>query len=117
MFTKIYSYQNRMFPRVIIYLLVYKKPKNIVLDYLFKESSDSASVDKMIPDQVISVSDVSKLCEDISSLYLNEKFSDVVLVVDGEKLHAHKVRFIICVDLYGTNLFYGHFKGNSCCEK
>jgi hypothetical protein len=46
-------------------------------------------------DDVITISDVSKLCEDISSLYLNEKFSDVILVVDGHKLHAHKVRFIV----------------------
>jgi hypothetical protein len=83
--------------------------------------SDSASVEKMVlpveTDDVITISDVSKLCEDISSLYLNEKFSDVILVVDGHKLHSHKVRCIICVDLYGTNLFCGHFKGNSCCEK
>jgi hypothetical protein len=44
---------------------------------------------------VITVSDVSNPFEDTTSLYLNEKFSDVILVVDGEKLHAHKVRFII----------------------
>jgi hypothetical protein len=63
--------------------------------------NDSVSVEKMVPSvatddgDVITVSDVSKLYEDTTSLYLNQKFSDVILVLDGEKLHAHKVRFII----------------------
>jgi hypothetical protein len=59
------------------------------------------NVEKMVPPvatddgDVITVSDFSKHFEDTCSLYLNEKFSDVILVVDGEKLHAHKVQFII----------------------
>jgi hypothetical protein len=80
--------------------------------------NDWVSVEKMVPpvetDDMITTRDVSKLCEDISSLYLNEKFSDVILVLDGEKLHAHKVRFITYADLYRNNLFCQHFKGNSC---
>ncbi|XP_068911771.1 BTB/POZ domain-containing protein 9-like isoform X2 [Tenebrio molitor] len=58
--------------------------------------NDSASVEKMVPPvatddgDVITVSDFPKHFEDTCSLYLNEKFSDVILVVDGEKLHAHK---------------------------
>jgi hypothetical protein len=63
--------------------------------------NDSVSVETMDTlvatddGDVITVSDFSKHFEDTCSLYLNEKFSDVILVVDGEKLHAHKVRFII----------------------
>jgi hypothetical protein len=81
--------------------------------------NDSASVEEMIlpveTNYVITISNDSKMSEDITSLYLNEKFSDVILVLDGKKLHAHKVQFIIYVDLYRNTLFC--FKGNSCCEK
>jgi hypothetical protein len=85
-------------------------------------NNDSVSVEKMVlpieTDDVITIRDVSKLYEDISSLYLNKKFPDVILVLDGEKLHAHKVRFIIIyMDLYRNNLFCRNFKGNSFCEK
>jgi hypothetical protein len=84
-------------------------------------NNDSVSVEKILPvetDDVITIRDVSKLYEDISSLYLNKKFSDVILVLDGEKLHAHKVQFIIIyMDLYRNNLFCRNFKGNSFCEK
>lgn len=41
------------------------------------------------------INDVLKLCSDISALYLNEKLSDVVLVIEGEKLYAHKVTITI----------------------
>jgi hypothetical protein len=81
--------------------------------------NDSASVEEMIlpveTNDVITISNDSKMSEDITSLYLNEKFSDVILVLDGKNLHAHKVLFIIYVDLYRNTLFC--FKGNSCCEK
>jgi hypothetical protein len=84
----------------------------------YTSDNDWVSVEKMVPPvetyDMITTRDVSKLCEDISSLYLNEKFSDVILVLDGEKLHAHKVRFITYADLYRNNLFCQHFKGNSC---
>jgi BTB/POZ domain-containing protein 9 len=58
-------------------------------------------------DDVITISDVSKLCEDISSLYLNEKFSDVVLVVDGEKLHAHKAILAVRSEYFEALLYDG----------
>ncbi|CAH1379430.1 unnamed protein product, partial [Tenebrio molitor] len=56
--------------------------------------NDSASVEEMIlpveTNDVITISNDSKMSEDITSLYLNEKFSDVILVLDGKNLHAHK---------------------------
>ncbi|XP_068911776.1 BTB/POZ domain-containing protein 9-like isoform X2 [Tenebrio molitor] len=59
-------------------------------------------------DDVITISDVSKLCEDISSLYLNEKFSDVILVVDGHKLHSHKAILAVRSEFFEALLYDGH---------
>lgn len=39
----------------------------------------------------IIINDALKLCADISALYLSEKLSDVILLVENEKLFAHKV--------------------------
>jgi hypothetical protein len=36
-----------------------------------------------------------QLCEDVSALYLNQMFSDITFIVNGEKLHAHKVQPVI----------------------
>lgn len=40
----------------------------------------------------ITISDTSQFSKDISALYLNDRFSDVILIVDGTELHAHGVR-------------------------
>ena len=33
----------------------------------------------------------SSLAHDIGALYLNDEYSDVILEVNGQKFHAHKV--------------------------
>ncbi|RZC34490.1 BACK, BTB, and/or F5 F8 type C domain containing protein, partial [Asbolus verrucosus] len=38
---------------------------------------------------------VSQLVQDISVLYLNQKFSDVTLILDGQKMCAHKIEIKI----------------------
>lgn len=37
------------------------------------------------------VQHVGFLSEHIGSLYLNDSYSDIVLIVDGNQFHAHKV--------------------------
>lgn len=54
------------------------------------------------------INDVLKLCADISALYLEEKLSDVVLVIGREKLYAHKV--IILSSLCIQTLFLFIFR-------
>ncbi|XP_025418018.1 BTB/POZ domain-containing protein 9 isoform X3 [Sipha flava] len=49
------------------------------------------------------------LANDIGSLYLNDRFSDVVLVVNGERFHAHTVVLASRSD-YFRALFYGGLK-------
>ena len=42
-------------------------------------------------DESVTVTDTTKLLGDVASLYLNQKFSDITLLVDDQKLYAHKV--------------------------
>ncbi|KAJ3647097.1 hypothetical protein Zmor_024639 [Zophobas morio] len=42
-------------------------------------------------DETVTITDTTKLLGDVASLYLNQKFSDIALLVDGQKLYAHKV--------------------------
>jgi BTB/POZ domain-containing protein 9 len=75
--------------------------------------NDSVSVEKMVPSvatddgDVITVSEVSNPFEDTTSLYLNEKFSDVILVVDGEKLNAHKAILAARSEYFDALLYDG----------
>ena len=43
--------------------------------------------------ETVTITDTTKLLGDVASLYLNQKFSDIALLVDGEKIYAHKVSF------------------------
>lgn len=54
------------------------------------------------------------LLPDISTLYLNEKFSDVVLVKDDERIFAHKVRMLQFMKFV---FMFCIFLGYSCCWK
>ncbi|XP_025196538.1 BTB/POZ domain-containing protein 9-like isoform X2 [Melanaphis sacchari] len=49
------------------------------------------------------------LANDIGTLYLNDRFSDVVLVVNGERFHAHRVVLASRSD-YFRALLYGGLK-------
>ena len=42
-------------------------------------------------DESVTITDTTKLLGDVASLYLNQKFSDITLLVDDQKLYAHKV--------------------------
>ena len=42
-------------------------------------------------DETVTITDTTKLLGDVASLYLNQKFSDITLLVDDQKLYAHKV--------------------------
>ncbi|XP_063903916.1 BTB/POZ domain-containing protein 9-like [Zophobas morio] len=42
-------------------------------------------------DETVTITDTTKLLEDVASLYLSQKFSDITLLVDDQKLYAHKV--------------------------
>ncbi|XP_050435406.1 BTB/POZ domain-containing protein 9-like [Adelges cooleyi] len=48
------------------------------------------------------------LVDDISKLYLNERFSDVVFVVDNEELHAHRLVLATHSGFF-SKYFYGSF--------
>ncbi|XP_050426645.1 BTB/POZ domain-containing protein 9-like [Adelges cooleyi] len=55
------------------------------------------------------------LVSDIGSLYLSESISDVVLVVDGERLPAHRMILASRSDFFRVS-FYGNFKENNDLE-
>ncbi|KAJ3647109.1 hypothetical protein Zmor_024646 [Zophobas morio] len=56
-------------------------------------------------DETVTVTDTTKLLGDVASLYQNQKFSDIILLVDDQKLYAHKV--ILAVrSKYFESLFY-----------
>ncbi|KAJ3646708.1 hypothetical protein Zmor_024284, partial [Zophobas morio] len=42
-------------------------------------------------DETVTITDTTELLGDVTSLYLNQKFSDITLLVDDQKLYAHKV--------------------------
>ncbi|XP_050435261.1 BTB/POZ domain-containing protein 9-like isoform X3 [Adelges cooleyi] len=52
------------------------------------------------------------LVNDISSLYLNEKFSDVVLVVDNEEFHAHRIVLASRSDYFSVSLYGGYIESH-----
>ncbi|XP_050437812.1 BTB/POZ domain-containing protein 9-like [Adelges cooleyi] len=49
------------------------------------------------------------LVKDISTLRLNDRYSDVVLIVDGERLHAHRA-ILASRSTYFSKLFFGGFE-------
>ncbi|XP_063903914.1 BTB/POZ domain-containing protein 9-like [Zophobas morio] len=56
-------------------------------------------------DETVTITDTTKLLGDVASLYQNQKFSDITLLVDDKKLYAHKV--ILAVrSKYFESLFY-----------
>ncbi|XP_063904588.1 BTB/POZ domain-containing protein 9-like [Zophobas morio] len=42
-------------------------------------------------DETVTITDTTELLGDVASLYLNQKFSDITLLVDDQKVYAHKV--------------------------
>ena len=42
-------------------------------------------------DETVTITDTTELLGDVASLYLNQKFSDITLLVNDQKLYAHKV--------------------------
>ncbi|KAJ3647099.1 hypothetical protein Zmor_024640 [Zophobas morio] len=63
--------------------------------------------------ETVTITDTIKLLEDVASLYLNQKFSDITLLIDDQKLYAHKVilavrspwyQFLLYEDPQNTNL-------------
>ena len=45
-------------------------------------------------DETVTITDTTKLLGDVASLYQNQKFSDIILLVDDQKLYAHKVSLL-----------------------
>lgn len=68
-----------------------------------QNSSSSKSVATRLGD----IEHLSQLSENLASLYLSHEYADIVLVVEGQKLHAHKVGASMLV----TDFFY---KNNLC---
>lgn len=64
-----------------------------------------------VESDTITLTDTSQIAKDLAALYLNKKFSDVTLVVDGTELHAHGVKNML-IFLSNTQkknrLFYLH---------
>ncbi|XP_063903919.1 BTB/POZ domain-containing protein 9-like [Zophobas morio] len=57
-------------------------------------------------DESVTITDTTKLLGDVASLYLNQKFSDITLLVDDQKLYAHKVILAVRSE-YFESLLYG----------
>ena len=56
-------------------------------------------------DETVTVTDTTKLLGDVASLYQNQKFSDIILLVDDQKLYAHKVSLLF-LDLNYRKICY-----------
>ena len=56
-------------------------------------------------DETVTITDTTELLGDVASLYLNQKFSDITLLVDDQKLYAHKVSLLF-LDLNYRKICY-----------
>ncbi|XP_019877429.1 BTB/POZ domain-containing protein 9 isoform X2 [Aethina tumida] len=76
-----------------------------------QNSSSSKSVATRLGD----IEHLSQLSENLASLYLSHEYADIVLVVEGQKLHAHKVILAARSD-YFRALLYGGLKESNQTE-
>ncbi|XP_063903917.1 BTB/POZ domain-containing protein 9-like [Zophobas morio] len=56
-------------------------------------------------DETVTITDTTKLLGDVASLYLNQKFSDIALLVDDQKLYAHKVILAVRSEYFESLLY------------
>ncbi|KAJ3647096.1 hypothetical protein Zmor_024638 [Zophobas morio] len=56
-------------------------------------------------DESVTITDTTKLLGDVASLYLNQKFSDITLLVDDQKLYAHKVILAVRSEYFESLLY------------
>lgn len=51
------------------------------------------------------IAHLEQFSNNFASLFLNEEYSDVALIVEGQRLHAHKVCFVLCYYKYDCHTY------------